>query len=63
MLSDQSVKLTVVDEDVHAAARPVICFDGCSPDVVRAGQVDWNEVGLVDRQFLLLENRKEAVEF
>lgn len=62
VLSDQSVRLTVVDEDIRAAARPVIGFDGCSPDVVRAGQIDWDEVGLVDRQVLLLENRKEVVE-
>lgn len=59
---DQSAtELTVVDEDVRAASRPVVGLDGCSPDVVGARQIDRDEVGLVYGQILLLEDGEELV--
>ena len=55
-------QLTVVDEDVRAAARPLVGLDGCSLDVVGARQIDGDEVGLVDGELLLLEDGEEQVE-
>lgn len=55
-------RLTVVDEDVGAASRPLVGLDGCPLDVVRARKVDGDEVGLVHGQLPRLEDGEEQVE-
>lgn len=56
--------LTVVNENVHAAPRPLVRFDCCSPDAVRrARKIDGDEVGLIHGKLLVLENGEKLVEF
>lgn len=58
-----ATRLTVVDENVRAAAGPLVRLDACPPDVVRAREIDGDEGGLFLGKLLLLEDGEKRVVF